>query len=138
MPGVSRPARILLFGTLLAAAACSTGPSMVLDSDLPAVPGLESVYARNLDRRDGALAGGRIVFRGRIEDAGDLLDRTLALYSAAGWTVLQREARAFSAEAVLAPDRSLDEPGSTRARDGVRGRRLAAVMRVTAGGGEAA
>ena len=102
MPGVSRPARILLFGTLLAAAACSTGPSMVLDSDLPAVPGLESVYARNLDRRDGTLAGGRIVFRGRIEDAGDLLDRTLALYSAAGWTVLQREARAFSAEAVLA------------------------------------
>lgn len=75
---------------------------MVLDSDLPAVPGLESVYARDLDRSAGALVGGRIVYRGRIEDAAALLDRTIALYAAAGWTVLERDGDTISADATVA------------------------------------
>lgn len=91
----------VLVGLLLAATGCSSGPSMVLDSDLPAVPGLQSVYARNLDRSDGALTGGRIVFRGRIDDAGVLLDRTIALYSASGWSVLEQESSRTSATAVV-------------------------------------
>jgi len=106
MPGMARrrrqPLRGLPIALLLATAGCSSGPSMVLDSDLPAVPGLESVYARNLDRRGGALAGGRIVYRGRVENAAELLDRTLALYRAAGWRVLDRTEARFSAEAKLA------------------------------------
>lgn len=101
-PDRAQPLRTFSIALVLAIAACSSTPSMVLDSDLPAVPGLESVYARDLERRDGALAGGRIVYRGRVEDADALLQRTIGLYSAAGWTVLRREGTTASAEAVVA------------------------------------
>jgi hypothetical protein len=108
MPAMTRtPSSLILAVVLgsapvLAAGSCSSTPSMVLDSDLPAVPGLESVYARNLERRDGSLVAGRIVYRGRIEDAGALLDRTIALYSSAGWTVLRKDSNRISAEAFVA------------------------------------
>lgn len=102
MGSVARFGAHLALGTALAlAAACSSPPPTVLDGDLPALPGLESVYARNLERRDGALVGGRIVFRGRIDDPSRTLDRAIALYAASGWTVLERDASSFSGVAVL-------------------------------------
>lgn len=106
------PARLAVAGWLAAAllvAGCRTAPTEVLDSDIPAVPGLESNFARGLDRRDGMLVGGRIVYRGRIDDAERLLSRTIGLFSAAGWTVEDREIRAGSARATFAKgDRRVD------------------------------
>ena len=94
---------------LLALASCSTAPTNVLDSDIPAVPGLESSLARGLDRRDGMLVAGRIVYRGRIESASKLLSRTVGLFSAAGWVVEDREIRDGSARATFAKgDRRCD------------------------------
>lgn len=94
---------------LLILGGCKTAPTNVLDSDVPAVPGLESSFARGLERRDGALVGGRIVYRGRIESSSQLLSRTVGLFSAAGWVVEDREVRAGSARATFAKgDRRCD------------------------------
>lgn len=110
-PVLRRPREFVALAAtlLLALASCSTAPSNVLDSDIPAVPGLESSLARGLDRRDGMLVAGRIVYRGRIENAASLLSRTVGLFSAAGWVVEDREVRDGSAMATFAKgDRRCD------------------------------
>ena len=111
-PGRSRPAGtapVLLGMLLLALMACRSAQTNVLDSDIPAVPGLESSFARGLDRRDGMLVAGRIVYRGRIENASRLLSRTVGLFSAAGWVVEDREVLDGSAMATFAKgDRRCD------------------------------
>ncbi len=86
-----RPIMAVALLAVMHAVGCSTAPSMVLDTDVPAVPGLESTYARGLDRRDGALVSGRIVYSGTVTDGGALARRMISLFSAAGWTVASRE-----------------------------------------------
>lgn len=105
-----RIAPLLLSAVLvLSLGGCRTAPTNVLDSDIPAVPGLESSFARGLERRDGSLVGGRIVYRGRIESSSQLLSRTVGLFSAAGWVVEDREIRDGSARATFAKgDRRCD------------------------------
>ena len=106
---IRNAAALLSAIAIVCLAACRTAPTNVLDSDIPAVPGLESSFARGLERRDGSLVGGRIVYRGRIESASQLLSRTVGLFSAAGWVVEDRELRDGSARATFAKgDRRCD------------------------------
>lgn len=81
--------------------ACSAKPSVILDTDIPAPPGLESVFARGLERRGDELIAGRFVFHGRVNDARSLLERTLAQFRARGWTLTSRRTGDASCLAVV-------------------------------------
>jgi len=102
MPGVMIVRLLLATATLaFLLVACSAKPSVILDTDIPAPPGLESVFARGLERRGDELVAGRFVFHGRVDDAPALLERTLAQFRARGWTLSSRRTGAASCMAVV-------------------------------------
>lgn len=81
-PGcVARAARLL----------SGKGDEMVLESDIPAPPGLESRHATAIDQRGDTLAGGRFTYRGPIEETDAYADEVVALYGERGWTLWRRE-----------------------------------------------
>ena len=67
------------------------GDEMVLESDIPAPPGLESRHATAIDQRGDTLAGGRFTYRGPIEETDAYADEVVGLYGERGWTLWRRE-----------------------------------------------
>ena len=62
------PAMILLVLWSTLGTGCGSGPAMILESDIPAPPEMESRHSSNIDQRSGTLDGGKFTFRGPIED----------------------------------------------------------------------
>ena len=63
---------------------------MILESDIPAPPEMESRHSANIDQRSGELDGGKFTFRGPIEDVVVFTNESVALFQAQGWTVAKR------------------------------------------------
>jgi hypothetical protein len=82
---------LAMLGGLVAAGGCAARDAPLLGSDIPTVPGLESTSARQLDRRGDELVSGVFSFHGRIDDEQRLFDRTAALFTGRGWTLVSRE-----------------------------------------------
>jgi hypothetical protein len=70
---------------------CASRDVPLLGTDVPAVPGLDSTSARQVDRRGDELVSGFFSFHGRIGDEERLFDRTAALFTGRGWTLVSRE-----------------------------------------------
>lgn len=67
------------------------GDEMVLESDIPAPPGLESRHATAIDQRGDTLMGGRFSYRGPIEEPDAYADEVVGLFTSHGWTLWRRE-----------------------------------------------
>jgi hypothetical protein len=76
---------------VLALGGCAAPEAAIAAGDIPAVPGMRSAISQGLERRGDELVAGRFAFHGRIEDAATLMDRTISLFSARGWAVLERQ-----------------------------------------------
>lgn len=75
---------------MVALGGCAAPEPAIAAGDVPAVPGMRSAISQGLERRGDELIAGRFAFHGRIEDASALMDRTISLFSARGWAVLER------------------------------------------------
>ena len=84
------PAMILLVAWTTLGTGCGSGPAMILESDIPAPPEMESRHSANIDQRSGELDGGKFTFRGPIEDVVVFTNESVALFQAQGWTVAKR------------------------------------------------
>lgn len=67
------------------------GDAMVLESDIPAPPGLESRHATGIDQRGDVLSGGRFTYRGTVGETDAYADDLVELYTERGWTLWRRE-----------------------------------------------
>ncbi|MCE9619305.1 MAG: hypothetical protein K8R92_05305 [Planctomycetes bacterium] len=85
------PAIILLVAWAALATGCSSGPDMILESDVPAPPSMESRHSANIDQRSGTLDGGLFTFRGAIPDTVEFADKAVAMFQGQGWHVTKRE-----------------------------------------------
>lgn len=63
---------------------------MILESDIPAPPEMESRHSANIDQRSGELDGGKFTFRGPIADVVIFTNEVVALFQEQGWSVTQR------------------------------------------------
>jgi hypothetical protein len=81
---------IILLACAAALHACSSGPDMILESDVPAPPAMEGRHSSNIDQRSGTLDGGLFTFRGPITDTVDFADKSVAQYQGQGWAVAKR------------------------------------------------
>lgn len=68
------------------AAACSA-PPMLMDSDIPQVPGLLGVQSIGVERQDGRLMRGTFVSRGKVTDALAQSQAIAGEAAANGWSV---------------------------------------------------
>ena len=84
------PAMILLVAWTTLATGCGSGPSMILESDIPAPPEMESRHSANIDQRSGSLDGGKFTFRGPIADVVVFTNESVALFQEQGWKVIKR------------------------------------------------
>ena len=84
------PAMILLVALTTLATGCSSGPAMILESDIPAPPEMESRHSGNIDQRSGTLDGGKFTFRGPIVDVVVFTNESVALFQEQGWKVIKR------------------------------------------------
>lgn len=78
-------------GALPALCGCAAPEAAIAAGDVPAVPGMRSAISQGLERRGDELVAGRFSFHGRIEDASSLMDRTISLFAARGWALLERQ-----------------------------------------------
>ncbi|MSR33509.1 MAG: hypothetical protein EXS12_01685 [Phycisphaerales bacterium] len=85
------PAIILLVAWTTLVIGCGSGPSMILESDIPAPPEMESRHSSNIDQRSGELDGGKFTFRGTITDVVEFTNESVGLFLAQGWIVAKRE-----------------------------------------------
>lgn len=85
-----RGASILSFALL---AACGPKQTMVLDSDVPNVLGLDAVLTRDIERRDGELVGVEVLYRGEITDFRAEVAATTAAFGEHGWSFTSHQAR---------------------------------------------
>jgi hypothetical protein len=67
------------------------GDAMVLESDIPAPPGLESRHATGIDQQGDVLSGGRFTYRGSVPETDGYADELVGLYAERGWTLWRRE-----------------------------------------------
>ncbi len=67
------------------------GDPTVLESDIPAPPGLESRHATGIDQKGEVLSGGRFTYRGTVGETDAYADEIVGLYSERGWTLWRRE-----------------------------------------------
>lgn len=67
------------------------GDETVLESDIPAPPGLESRHATGIEQRGETLVGGRFTYRGHVGETDAYADEIVALFSERGWTLWRRQ-----------------------------------------------
>jgi predicted small lipoprotein YifL len=84
------PAMILLVLWSTLGTGCGSGPAMILESDIPAPPEMESRHSSNIDQRSGTLDGGKFTFRGPIDDVVQFTNEMVSLFKAQEWTVVKR------------------------------------------------
>ncbi|MAJ47983.1 MAG: hypothetical protein CBC35_12070 [Planctomycetes bacterium TMED75] len=80
---------ILLFPVLGSSPGCSSGPQVLLDSDIPTVPNMSQRLGFDIKRRGPMLVGGVFVFVGPILQMEPLIKRVVSRFTSRGWTVVQ-------------------------------------------------
>ncbi|NBX37227.1 MAG: hypothetical protein EBR10_08405 [Planctomycetes bacterium] len=80
--------------SVLLLAGCAGAPEVVLESDVPNVSGYEPLVTRNLLREEGRIAGVEVLYRGDIDDPIRQVNETQSRFSAQGWTLVSKQARA--------------------------------------------
>ena len=84
-PGRGRLLAALVLAGLLSG--CDSGPTWVLDSDVPQMPDMEQRLGFDIKRRGGDLVGGTFIFIGDIEDMQTSMDVLRSRFQDAGWVV---------------------------------------------------
>ena len=80
---------ILLFTILGSCPGCSSGPQVLLDSDIPTVPDMSQRLGFDIKRRGTMLVGGVFVFVGPILEMESSIQRLVGRFTSRGWTVAQ-------------------------------------------------
>lgn len=62
---------------------------MLLESDVPLPPKMESVRSADIRRAGGTVTGGRFILAGEVNDARNSLDETIERYRSNGWSVVE-------------------------------------------------
>jgi hypothetical protein len=97
-----RTAAIMLACACSWLAACSSGPSTVLESDVPIPPGMEALTTADVDRTDGVLTRVRVVCRGDLRSISTTADRMRDAFALQGWTCTAIDARSETATMTFA------------------------------------
>ena len=71
----------------LLVAACDSGPTWVLDSDVPQMPDMEQRLGFDIKRRSGDLVGGTFIFIGNLSDMQESVSALCSRFRDAGWSV---------------------------------------------------
>jgi hypothetical protein len=74
---------------------------MILESDIPAPPEMESRHSSNIDQRGGTLDGGKFTFRGPISDVVVFTNESVALFQDQGWKVIKRNVQPTKGDLVF-------------------------------------
>ena len=93
-------ALIPVLALVTALGGCDSGPSFVLDSDVPQVPGMEQRLGFDIKRSEGDLVGGVFVFVGPLRDTEDTIKKLTSRFRDSGWTV-ERETPGFPRAALV-------------------------------------
>lgn len=93
---------ILLVAWTTLATGCGSGPAMILESDIPAPPEMESRHSSNIDQRSGELDGGKFTFRGTIADVVVFTNESVALFQEQGWKIIKRSVHTTKGDLVFA------------------------------------
>jgi hypothetical protein len=94
-----------------ALAACGAKQTLVLDSDVPNVLGMEPIVTRNITREGEDLVAVEVLYRGEINDIREETAAVTAAFREYGWTAASEQAR-----------------GQTRLLNFTKGRRWAEVQ----------
>ena len=87
--GTATLCSILLLTILGGCPGCSSGPQVVLDSDIPTVPDMSQRLGFDIKRRGTMLVGGVFVFVGPIQEMESSIRRLVGRFTDRGWTVAQ-------------------------------------------------
>lgn len=87
----------LLLGTLLG---CGSGPTRILDSDVPQMPEMEQRLGYDIKRRGGDLVGGVFVFIGPLQDMQEVMNTLASRFRDQGWT-LEGQSASFPRSSML-------------------------------------
>ncbi len=82
-----RPAAAAIALLALAAAACSSDPETVLQTDLPQVPGMAPRDTVGLRQEGGRVVAGQFAYTGSIPSLGERTAETMARFSGLGWSL---------------------------------------------------
>lgn len=90
-PGLHRPVLHVLLLALVVAwlPGCSSGPQVVLDSDIPTVPDMSQRLGFDIKRRGPDLVGGVFIFIGPILDMEPMIKKVVGRFRNQGWSVIQ-------------------------------------------------
>ncbi|MDA1105704.1 MAG: hypothetical protein O2855_03805 [Planctomycetota bacterium] len=89
--GCARASAIAMAIVLASAlSACSSGPTTILESDVPLVAGTEVRQSTGLTLSGSELQGGRAICFGRMESVAKAVEATDVRYANHGWTILRR------------------------------------------------
>lgn len=83
----------LLFG-------CSSGPTWILDSDVPQMPDMEQRLGYDIKRRGGDLVGGVFVFIGPLKNMQESMGTLASRFRDQGWT-LEGQSTSFPRSSML-------------------------------------
>ena len=85
---------------LLTIAGCSSGPTRILDSDIPTVPGMQQRLGFDIKREAGDIVGGVFVFVGPLRETEETMRALSSRFRDAGWT-LDRSTQGFPRSALV-------------------------------------
>ena len=94
--------RLLLGGGLLLGMlfGCSSGPTWILDSDVPQMPEMEQRLGYDIKRRGGDLVGGVFVFIGPLKNMQASMGTLASRFRDQGWT-LEGQSASFPRSSML-------------------------------------
>ena len=94
--------RLLLGGGILLGMlfGCSSGPTRILDSDVPQMPEMEQRLGYDIKRRGGDLVGGVFIFIGPLKDMAQSMSILASRFRDQGWT-LEGESTSFPRSSML-------------------------------------
>ena len=102
-PPTAHVLRWLLCTLLLASTSlvgCDSGPTRILDSDVPRMPGMEQRIGFDIKRRGGELVGGVFIFIGPLQDMQAALNALASRFRDQGWT-LEGQSAGFPRSSML-------------------------------------
>ena len=125
-----RPAAAAIALLALAAAACSSDPATVLQTDLPQVPGMAPRDTVGLRQEGGRVVAGQFAYTGSVPSLGQRASETMARCSGLGWTLAAETLTGSTAVLVYRKDARTARVEIIR--NGVQPRMSTAVTTVTA------
>ncbi len=87
---VEQATRLVLWSAVLLVTAlvgCDSGPTRILDSDVPQMPGMEQRLGFDIKRRGGDLVGGVFIFMGPLQDMQESMATLASRFRDRGWTL---------------------------------------------------